>query len=365
MQSVQPRIMWIDSSVQNLISYKDFFNDTDFELFTYLSPIEALTYLEKINPHVIIIDTDLTEIDPFELTNRIRQSELFQMIPIIFTINLSDEKMLMAAYEYQNVDIMSKPCKKLQTLFRVNSNFEKSVYQNELKDKLIEIEEKHAEVETLARILTHDISNSITIINQIAKKIENEKLQLAVKKVIEIVTHVKEVLSHSSGKILLEINDVNLQSSIKEVVQSYSNKLIEKNITVTGNWRDIEDVYIKADERTLKNQILANLFSNAIKFSYPQSQISIDIKTQLNEVQLSFKDQGQGIPVELIPKLFKRNEKTTRPGTANEPGTGFGLPIVKQYLDLMDAHINVSSIENKNNIASQNTGTTFTLTFKK
>ena len=62
MTNMQPRIMWIDPSIENLISYKDFFSDTDFQLFTYQNPFEALKYIERIQPHVILIDTDLQEL---------------------------------------------------------------------------------------------------------------------------------------------------------------------------------------------------------------------------------------------------------------------------------------------------------------
>lgn len=111
--------------------------------------------------------------------------------------------------------------------------------------------------------------------------------------------------------------------------------------------------------------MLANLISNAIKFSHQNSQICIDIETENDEVALKIKDHGKGIPDDLISKIFNRNESTTRPGTKNEQGTGFGLPIVKQYLDLYQARIQVSSTTNPNQLPHIQTGTTFTIYFKK
>ncbi len=365
MHHVQPRIMWIDSSAQNLINYKDFLIETDFQLYTYQNPIDALKYIDRIQPHVILIDTELNEIDAFELTKKIRQSPQFEYIPIIFTLNLSDEKTLMTAYEFKSVDIMSKPCKKIQTLFRVNSNFEKFIYLQELNNQLAEVKEKHDQVETLARVLTHDISNSVMIIQHTANKLENHKLKMATQKITEIIDHVKEVLANKSGKIKVSIHPFFLADAITETIQSFSEKLNEKQLTITGNWRQNSEVQIRANEETFKNQVLANLISNAIKFSYPNSQITIDIGSKNEEIFLTIKDRGQGIPQDLIPKIFSRNEKTTRPGTANEQGTGFGLPIVKQYLELFQAKIEVESTTNPNNLTSIQSGTTFRIEFKK
>lgn len=198
--------MWVDSSAQNLINYKDFFVETDFQLYTYQSPLEALKYIDRIQPHVILIDTELKEIEAFEFARKIRQSNEFENVPIIFTLNLSDEKTLLTAYEFKSVDIMSKPCKKIQTLFRVNSNFEKYIYLQELNTHLHEAKEKHDQVETLARILTHDISNSVMVIQHVGNKLQNEKLQIASQKITEIHTHVKEILANISGKIKVSIH---------------------------------------------------------------------------------------------------------------------------------------------------------------
>ena len=73
-------------------------------------------------------------------------------------------------------------------------------------------------------------------------------------------------------------------------------------------------------------------------------------------------DDGIGIPDSILTKLFDDEAKTSRPGTGGEPGTGFGMPIVKSYMDLYEGQIEVlSKVKTEDNGES---GTTFNLLFK-
>ena len=107
----------------------------------------------------------------------------------------------------------------------------------ELDNQLAEVKEKHDQVETLARILTHDISNSVMVIQHAANKLENDKLKMATQKITEIISHVKQVLANKSGKIKVAIHSFCLAEAITETIQSFSEKLSEKQLTITGNWR--------------------------------------------------------------------------------------------------------------------------------
>ena len=73
-------------------------------------------------------------------------------------------------------------------------------------------------------------------------------------------------------------------------------------------------------------------------------------------------DDGIGIPDSILTKLFDDEAKTSRPGTGGEPGTGFGMPIVKSYMDIYEGNIEVLSKVKDN--GQNDSGTTFNLLFK-
>ena len=79
-------------------------------------------------------------------------------------------------------------------------------------------------------------------------------------------------------------------------------------------------------------------------------------------VCLSISDQGVGIPRDLIGNIFREDKRTSRKGTKGEEGTGFGMPLVKTYMEYYKAKIEVESISEDED--SSNHGTTFLLYFQ-
>ena len=97
-----------------------------------------------------------------------------------------------------------------------------------------------------------------------------------------------------------------------------------------------------------------NLISNAIKFSKESDKIEINLIKEGNKAIIEVKDNGVGIPKDMIPHLFDRFSKAGRPGIRGEQSTGLGLSIVKQIIERHNGKIEVSSTENK--------GSTFRIT---
>jgi signal transduction histidine kinase len=90
-------------------------------------------------------------------------------------------------------------------------------------------------------------------------------------------------------------------------------------------------------------QVLGNLISNAIKFSYPATAITLRAVPAGSFVEISVKDQGQGIPESELPKVFVEFGRTSVRPTAGEQSTGLGLAIVKRIVEAHGGRIWVQS----------------------
>jgi signal transduction histidine kinase len=101
--------------------------------------------------------------------------------------------------------------------------------------------------------------------------------------------------------------------------------------------------FVMAEPRMLANQVFANLVSNAIKFSRPGGSIVVAVARERDHVALSVTDRGIGIPAALLARLFDLEAKTSRRGTAGEPGTGFGMRTVKYFVELFGGQLEVES----------------------
>ncbi len=128
-----------------------------------------------------------------------------------------------------------------------------------------------------------------------------------------------------------------------------------KNIELTSVVGD--SLLIKADMAMI-NTIIRNLVSNAVKFTPEGGKVEVGAfippagsLVPENQVVISIKDSGIGMDSQMKDKLFKIDKKVSRPGTNNEPSTGLGLILCKEFVDKHSGSIWVESEENR--------GTTF------
>src|SRR5690606_295246 len=90
---------------------------------------------------------------------------------------------------------------------------------------------------------------------------------------------------------------------------------------------------ILADQTTFTHSVLSNLVSNSLKFSYPNSQIRVSVSEADEKIIIEVLDQGPGISQEIIQSIYNEEDLSSSEGTSGEIGTGFGLSIVKSFVN--------------------------------
>lgn len=152
-----------------------------------------------------------------------------------------------------------------------------------------------------------------------------------------------ELNKYGAKGTMLDISSFDINNTIKLVVQSFEGTCQEKKISfeliLTGQtsfvWADISKI----------QQVLYNLIDNAIKFSHPDSTITIETTEKNEKVFISVKDTGIGIPKESLKKIWERFYKTDLSRGKDKRGTGLGLAIVKEIISVHNENINVISTE--------------------
>lgn len=117
-----------------------------------------------------------------------------------------------------------------------------------------------------------------------------------------------------------------------------------------------EGTNVLADRRMI-HSVIQNLVTNAIKFTYEKGKVEITAQSLENVVIVNVIDHGIGMPSEFKDKLFQIDSQTTSRGTNDEKGTGLGLIICKELIEMNGGQISFVSQENK--------GTTFTFTLPR
>jgi PAS domain S-box-containing protein len=195
----------------------------------------------------------------------------------------------------------------------------------------------------MAALLSKDPTpqEEITYLNAIKSAADNLKV---------IINDILDLASIESGKLKFERIGFSLKEILNSLIDTFSVQAKEKRIDLQLEFaRDIPDVLMGDPVRL--NQILINLISNAIKFTH-HGYIYIKCSTQKSgkqkvNIQFDVIDTGIGIPEDKLSTIFESFSQADASVTRKYGGTGLGLTIVKQLVELQHGKISVSSKEDE------------------
>ncbi|HRF99568.1 MAG TPA: PAS domain-containing sensor histidine kinase [Bacteroidia bacterium] len=196
------------------------------------------------------------------------------------------------------------------------------------------------------------ILSSASLIGKYKNTEEEDKRHKHVDRIKSAVTNMTLILNDflsagklEEGKITVNLVKIDIPAYINESLNELSNFLKPGQVV---NYSHQGDNVFVCDRQFLKN-IIINLVSNASKFSPENKPIDITTKNSKNELQLTVKDHGMGIPVDEQKNLFERFFRAKN--ASNIQGTGLGLNIVSKYIEVLNGTITFES--------ELNIGTTF------
>lgn len=169
------------------------------------------------------------------------------------------------------------------------------------------------------------------------------RVAISANRLDDLVSDLLDVSRIEQGRIKLSCQPLDLQKIIQEILKEFELQAQEKKLQLIYQAPSEKSPYVLADIDKLK-QVLVNLISNAIKFT-PQGQIVISTALKQNMVQIKVKDTGLGLSAEEQKKIFQKFSRLSKEQTAHIPGTGLGLWITKQLVEMMKGKISVESME--------------------
>ena len=139
---------------------------------------------------------------------------------------------------------------------------------------------------------------------------------------------------------------INLKEIIEYIQKFYNKSCLEKNILFNINLDDQNLNVIGNKDKLI--EIFSNLINNAIKYSEPNKNIYIESQIKSNQqLEIHIKDEGMGIPKDLLPRISERFFRVDNEKTRNINGTGLGLAIVKHLVKQHRGDFNIRSVEGK------------------
>ena len=169
---------------------------------------------------------------------------------------------------------------------------------------------------------------------------------------LSLINDVLDMSRIESGKIHLEEVEVNLSDVLHDLKTIVSGQIYAKQLELYMDVMDVtdEDVYC---DKTRLNQILLNLLSNAIKFTPAGGTVSVRVRQLAGQVrgcgqyEFRIKDNGIGMSPEFAKKIFEPFERERTSTVSRIQGTGLGMAITKNIVDMMGGTIEVQTAQGK------------------
>jgi len=203
-------------------------------------------------------------------------------------------------------------------------------------------------------IIAHDLKNPFGAVSNFAEFLKTDYDDLTDVERKEIINGLYEA-SIDIQKLLMDLltwartqkgeigvtkKNLNVKTLFDSICNSYS--LAAKKKSINLKVEVDESTEISADKLIVET-VIGNFVNNAIKFSYPNSEIRMFATKDSDKIRFSVKDSGNGMSPEIVDSLLKANSYLTTLGTSNERGTGLGLKICKDFAEIHTGQIFIES----------------------
>lgn len=221
----------------------------------------------------------------------------------------------------------------------------------------------NASKDRFIHMLGHDIRNplqgmlgTVQILHQEEDTLEEKErnqfvgmLKISVDRLNHLINDLLDWAQLESGMVQPLIRKVEIGGLLQKTCGLYHEVASRKNVEIRMNYS--QKAEIETDPVMLET-IFRNLLSNAIKFSEENSTIEISMLRADDALEVHFRDSGIGMSPEILGNLFKVGGNKSRSGTADEKGSGLGLLLVSELINILGGSVTVDSRENEGTVFS-------------
>jgi signal transduction histidine kinase len=271
-------------------------------------------------------------------------------------VNTEEDDSALEELSRQNrdlVQVLSELEEKRELLERLNTKLEES--NRELNEANARLRELSAMKEEFLALTTHDLRSPLTVISGVINFFTSGRLgditpeqknmvammERNTQNLIELVNDLLDASKIESGTMRLDAATIELRGLVSELQEQMQPLAHEKEIALE---EDVpEDLPPLRADRAKLRRILVNLVSNALKFTPKGGRVRLGAAREGSFVRVSVTDSGVGIPPEDLHDIFDKYAQARSRATRSEKGTGLGLYITRQLVELHGGKISVQS----------------------
>lgn len=254
-------------------------------------------------------------------------------------------------YEFVYSPVKSKDNLIVGIVMSMKDITQTKLIQNELNNTLLKVETTNNKLQEIIQqkdkffsIIAHDLRSPFSgfigltqliteefqfLSNEELKSLTNE-LNKSANNLFKLLENLLEWSRIQRGMVKFNLEHISLYDKIQKNIDLLQSKADLKSIQIVN--KVPFDSFIYADNQMI-DVVIRNILANAVKFTNNGGLVEVFMRQSNNFIEVQIKDNGIGMPDEIISELFKIDSKSSRIGTANEPSTGLGLLLCKEYVE--------------------------------
>jgi len=355
------KVLAVDDDPINLSVLFNYLSEMGLTVVTAQDGESALEQIEYERPDIILLDILMPDMDGFEICRHLKANPATSDIPVIFMTALIDVGDVIKGFEIGAVDYITKPFHQKELLARITTHIT-------LQCQRTELSELNTTKNKFFSLVAHDmkeiLSTLVSLSNFLAMSLPGNEdnnlpraakmLESSVQNAIKLLENLLNWAKVQNGTMEFHPEITDLQKIVLENVVLLRGSAREKQIDLSHTITADTLVYTDPDTTSM---VLRNLISNALWFTGTGGTVKVSATISDRFVEVAVSDTGIGISKEDIPKLFRIDRKFRKNGTAGEHGTGLGLILCKDLIEMNGGKIWVESQVEQ--------GTTFAFTLPK
>lgn len=361
-------ILIVDDVSKNIQLLGKILDNKGYKIVAVTSGDQVMKAAKKYSPSLILLDIMMPGKTGYEVCEELKNDPEVSSIPVIFLTARTEEEDIVKGLKLGGADYVTKPFNSGELLARIDTHLSLKKARDLIIEQQEDLHQLSQTKDKLYSIIAHDLKGALFGITGLAELLQDElnhkNADTDIKESVDLIFK----SAHSANQILenlliwtrlqtnlLELNatQFSLSECIEKCIQLYQTQANNKNVHIKFT---PQNTTVYADKQMIST-VFRNLISNAIKFSSSGDSIFIEIEHTKQAYKVSVRDEGVGMPKEVKDDIFNPQERPQRDGTSSEKGTGLGLLLCKEFVEMHEGKIMVES--------EPGTGTEFSVTFPK
>ena len=339
------KILIVDDDRINLRILGGILRSENYSLTQAESGEAALEAYAAQPPDLVLLDVMLPGMDGFEICRRLKSTYGADSAPVIFITAKAESDDVVQGLAAGGADYLPKPFKPKEVVARIRTHLQSRLLMERQKLLVDQLSKANAAKNRFLGMAAHDLRNPLASIRGLAEFLTDgtvgtltpdqqdlvTTIHSASQSMLDLVNELLDLATIEAGELKLILEPHDLAALLEKSVFLNNIEAAKKGTKVVlAKTREL--VRPSIDSAKIR-QVADNLISNAIKFSPPGSEITVEVNFAADSCGFSVKDQGPGIPAAEKDKLFKDFGKLSVKPTAGEKSTGLGLAICRKIVE--------------------------------